>query len=456
MRQALHHRNEATQRVDPKIVLGSQVLQCGQYELEQLIEAELAENPALERIQDDHEPITDELIMRAIAPHELAPSSEDSEYRRSLPNDVESKSDWMDLTPTSTTLWDHLRGQLLLMAPPELRHVAEYAVECINERGYLTSPAEEIALDTGCAMEEAEHVLHLLKKCEPAGVGAWDLQECLLLQLRDADTVEQKLAKAIIKGYFDDFVARKTMRIARRYRVHPEVVQQAFSEILALTPYPGETFGTMPYTRASSRSLGIQPDLVFRLTDQGWEISVKGPDPSNLSLNHYYKAKFNELKGQDSRSDEKRHIGEYVHRANIFMLAIQQRMKTLRKVGEYLLEKQSGFISTGSYEFLKPLTRCQMGRDLGMHESTISRATMNKFVQIANGEVVSFEVFFKPALRVQKMIQEILETENPSNPMSDEQIAKILESKGVFIARRTVNKYRDKTKLLSSRKRKSA
>ena len=103
-----------------------------------------------------------------------------------------------------------------------------------------------------------------------------------------------------------------------------------------------------------------------------------------------------------------------------------------------------------------PLTRSQMAKDLGVHESTISRATSDKFVQIGNGEVISFDVFFKPALRVQKMIEDILALENPSDPMSDERIAEILAQKGVVIARRTVNKYRDKTKLLSSRKRRFA
>ncbi|HLO98784.1 MAG TPA: hypothetical protein VK171_09345, partial [Fimbriimonas sp.] len=122
----------------------------------------------------------------------------------------------------------------------------------------------------------------------------------------------------------------------------------------------------------------------------------------------------------------------------------------------YLIENQSGFVSTGDAAFLQPLTRTQMARDLGMHESTISRATQGKFAQLANGEVISFEVFFKPALRIQKMIEEILATENPDNPLSDERIAQILAGKGVQVARRTVNKYRDRTKLLSSRKRRSA
>ena len=126
------------------------------------------------------------------------------------------------------------------------------------------------------------------------------------------------------------------------------------------------------------------------------------------------------------------------------------------RVGRYLLERQSGFIETGEYRFLTSMTRTQLARALDLHESTISRATMGKFVQIANGEVVPFEAFFKPALRVQKMIEEILAHENPNAPLSDERIAQMLAERGVVVARRTVNTYRDRTKLLSSRRRRTA
>lgn len=128
----------------------------------------------------------------------------------------------------------------------------------------------------------------------------------------------------------------------------------------------------------------------------------------------------------------------------------------MRRIGQYLIERQHGFVSTGEYRFLVPLTRCQMAQDLGTHESTVSRATNRKFVQLANGEVVPFEVFFKPALRVQKLIEEILATENPDSPLSDESIARILDAQGIKVARRTVNKYRDRNRMLSSRRRKSA
>jgi RNA polymerase sigma-54 factor len=445
-------------RVDPKVVLSSQILQLTQQELDQAIEAELLDNPALERLHEDGEPLSDEAILRAVAPQELRPASEDFEFYRSMPQD-DRTTDWTELAATTTSLWDHLRAQLGTMLPDHLREIGNYVVECVNERGYLNSPAEEIALATDSSLDDVEFVLGKLKQCEPAGVGASSVQECLLLQLKDADTVERKLARIILKAHMDDFLARRTYRIMRRYRVLTEVVEAAFAEILKLTPYPGEAFQVGPSVihTASIRTPSVIPDLVITIDETGWHVEVRGADPNALAIERAYRRRYDELRQQPRADrDEKRHVTEYVRRAANFIQSVYQRRRTLRRIGEYLVEHQASFISTGGYQFLRPLTRTQMAKDLGMHESTVSRATMGKFVQIANGETISFEVFFKPALRIQKMIEEILSTENPSDPLSDEQIAALLKKKGVYVARRTVNKYRDKTKLLSSRKRRSA
>lgn len=460
MRQGLHQtqRLDTGLRVDPKLVLSSQILQLTQTELEQIIDAELSDNPALERLQEDVEPLLEDTILRSVAPQELQPGSEDYEFHRSVANDGSTRPDWTELTASHTSLWDHLRAQLLSSLPAAQRELGAYLVECINEKGYLALPVEEIALNTGHSMEEVNAVLNALKDCEPAGVGASTVQECLLLQLRSNNTIEMKLARAILKNHMDDFIARRSDRIMRRYRVLPEVVEQAFAEILSLAPYPGEAFSIGCHGQSGgARSLGVIPDLVLAISENGWLIEPRGADPNSLGINRSYRKRFQELNQMERPpKDEKRHVSEYVQKASDFIQSIHMRRQTLKEIGRYLVEHQSGFVSTGRYQFLRPLTRTQMAKDLKMHESTVSRATMGKFVQIANGETVSFEVFFKPALRIQKMIQEILETENPKTPLSDEQIAEMLKSKGVYVARRTVNKYRDKTKLLSSRKRRSA
>jgi RNA polymerase sigma-54 factor len=443
-------------KVDPKVVLASQVLQLNQHELEQAIEAELEENPALERLQEDADPLTDEAVLKFVAPQELRPSSEDFEFHKSLPND-DAGVDWVDLAATRPTLEEHLRAQLLPMLARERRFLGEYMIASLNEKGYLEIPVEEVALATESSLEEAEETLKALQKCEPAGVGARDVQECLLLQLRDADNLEKKLARAIVKNHLDDFLARRIRPLMRRYKVLPEVLDLAFAEILALNPFPGESFESHQTSLITRSAAAVVPDLILHRTEMGWEILVTGPDPNSLAIDRSYRKRFQELQsGARAPSDEKAHVKTYVNRASNFIQSVNKRRQTLRKIGEYLVQHQTSFVSTGSYQFLLPLTRSQMAKDLKMHESTVSRATMGKFVRIGGGEVVPFEVFFKPALRIQKMIEEILENENPTRPLSDEQIARILAEKGVIVARRTVNKYRDKTRLLSSRARKSA
>lgn len=440
-------------RLDPRLLLSSRLTQLTQGELESAIQEELNENPALERLVDSVDVLTDDMIMRSVAPNELRPSSEDQEFRRSLPQDG-NDTEWLDFAGSVTSLTDHLAAQLLSSLPKELEALGLYVVESLDNKGYLSMPAEEIALETGHSYEEVEGIIAKLQKCHPAGVGANDVRECLMLQLQDAVSVEQRLARAILRSYMDEFLNRKSMRIARKFKVMPEVVEAAFGEILALDPFPGESFAP---SASEGRGAVVTPDLVFHYAESGWTVEVTGADPSHFAINRSYLKRFRELKGMSKApKDEKSHVTEHVQRAENFIGSLEQRRQTLTKVAESLLRHQPGFIQTGSYDFLTPLTRTQIAKEVGLHESTVSRATADKFVQIANGEVVPFEVFFKPALRIQKMIEEILSNEDADRPMSDEQITLRLAQRGVFVARRTVNKYRDKTKLLSSRKRRSA
>lgn len=420
-----------------------------------MIQTELNENPALERVGSEEDPLTDRMIEKSVAGRDLKPRGDDRELWRSLPQDDDTPS-WIDLASSGITLGEHVGGQLLANLPKELRHAGEYVIGCLNDNGYLYEPIEEIALGANCSIEEAEFVVAQLKKCEPAGIGANGIQESLLLQLRHIDTLEGKIARKIVRDYLDLFTNGKQLKLAKKMSVTLDVIEQVFDLILACNPFPGEAFKYSSST-SEARLPAIQPDIVILRSEQGWEIAVKGPSSIEFSLNGYYKKRLEELQ-EDRRKDkdERRHVSHYVERASSFIQCLDQRHRTMLRIGKYLVEKQIGFVSTGDAAFLLPLTRTQLAHDLELHESTISRATQGKYVQLATGETVSFEVFFKPALRIQKMIEEILATENPENPLSDDRIAQILASKGVQVARRTVNKYRDRTKLLSSRKRRSA
>jgi RNA polymerase sigma-54 factor len=437
------------------MVLRSQILELTQIELQQAIETELNENPALECLDDDSEPITEEAVLRVVAPQELRPGSEDFEFRRSVSQD-EGSPDWVELAAAPANLSDHLHAQLCATLPEEMHVLARYLIDCLDDRGYFESSVEEVALETGQSLEDVEAALLALKKCEPRGVGATSLQECLLLQLESADSVDAKLARVIVKSHWDEFVSRKISSIMRRYKAMPELVESAFEVILGLSPYPNESFDMRSKFVGANRAAAVHPDLCLIRTENGWVIDVMGAEPAAYIVSRTYRKRMKELQSGKGDKAEMNHVGTYLQRAEQFIDSLAERRKTMRAIGEFLIQHQQSFVTTGLYQYLKPLSKSQMAKGLGLHESTVSRATIGKFVRLANAEVVPFDVFFKPALRVQKMIEEILATENPKSPMSDEEIAKRLAAKGVHIARRTVNKYRDRTKLLSSRGRRSA
>jgi RNA polymerase sigma-54 factor len=453
---SLRQRTGVNLRIDPKVVLASRLLQCNRAQLEEALEAELAENPALERLDDTGEPVDTVRALKAVAPEELRPSGEDYEVRRSLPaGTFEEGVDWLELARAPESLADHLTAQMALRVPPRLARAVETLVGSLDDRGYLAAPVEELALQAGVSIDDAQELVRLLKGCEPAGVGARNLRECLWLQLRGTTGFYEALARAILAKRFDDLVANNLRAIARAFRVLPEVVEQALAVIRSLRPNPVEGFPAGGHRPLPAEA--ATPDLILRYRATGWLVEVHGPGPEALAVSRAYRERLEAARGLRSvPPSERRHCAEYVSRAERFIEALEQRRRTIRRIGEHLIERQTGFIATGDCRFLQPMTRARIAQGIGAHESTVSRATQGKFVQIATGEVVAFDVFFRPALRVQQMIAEILATENPASPLSDEAISRALAGRGVPVARRTVNKYRDRNRVLSSRRRKSA
>jgi RNA polymerase sigma-54 factor len=438
-------------RIDPQLIVHGQLLQLSQAELEQAIERELTENPALERLEDDSAEVSYEEVVRAVAPQESRPATEDREVLRSYA--TEDGVEWTDLAAAEEDLGDYVRGQLDVSAPARLREILEYLVGSLNERGYLECSLEEAALACDASLEDAEEALGCLQACEPAGIGARDLRECLMLQLRHPATDAERLARDLVALAWDSLVRRATKAVARKFRATQKLAEEAFEVVSSLQPYPAEGIARKAASRAVA---GARPDLCIRLDQSGWIVEATGPDERSVCVNRYYRERLAEVRSFRGSTSEKRHLAEYVERADRFVEALAQRRRTLVKIGEVLLERQAGFVRTGDVRFLVPLTRSELAKLAGVHESTVSRATNKKFLQIATGEVVAFETLFKPALRIQQKIAEILANEHPDRPLSDAAIAEILASQGIVVARRTVNKYRDRSRLLSSRKRKSA
>ena len=446
-------------RIDPMVVLRARLLQLNRFELEQAVENELAENPALERL-DVEEPIDEREVLKMVAPQELRPSGDWWEGERTLPQ--EGASTWQDYATAPSSLSDYLVAALLPQLAKNLRPVGEWVIACIDDRGYLDSSVESIALDCGCTLEEAEFVITELQRVAPAGIGARNLQEGLLLQIEADQHKYGKYAKLVIQDYWDEFLQNKSQKLCRKLQLLPRAYEQVVAYISSLAPYPIIHFSQNAPSNPQRISVQAIPDIVFELNESGWSATIQGLTHLDFAIDPLYRKKFDcysEDRGRSkssSENEEKQHVVQYVKRANDFIQGIKSRNLLLQQVANALVQLQSGFLATGSYEFITPLTRGQLARMIGAHESTVSRATMGKFVRLPNGDVVSFDVFFKPALRIQKMIEEILVNENPSRPISDLEISQILAERGVNVARRTVHKYRDKCHLLSSRHRRMA
>lgn len=438
--------------------MASQVLELQRFELEQAIQQELTDNPALERLDPQSDALDSDEIIESLTNIRTKVQIEDFDAHWKKGHDPDSESNWVDFVAAPVSLNDHLMAQLLPIVKPDKQRLARHVVECVSSNGYLSLPIEEIANLAGADFEETLEVLKLLQTCEPAGVGAHDLRECLILQLRDADSDIAVLARNIVEHFWEDLIARRVNGIVRRFHVAPALVEHAFAHIAKLTPYPGEQFAATSPCHRPEPIGSVSPDIVFKHDSTGWHIEIRGCDPGDFSINDWYKQKYRDAKKslQSNNDDEGKHVTTFVKRAIGFIQAIHQRRITMRKIAAYLLQEQSGFIATGSVHFLEAMTRVQLAKATGMHESTVSRATMGKFVQIANGEVVPFETFFKPALRVHKLIEEILLNENPNRPLSDRAIAEMLKARGVEVARRTVNKYREQIRHLSSHQRRTA
>ena len=433
------HRLETNLRVDPRLVVAAKVMELAAVELDAAIDAEVAENPALERSEKPTETVVQ------FSTHER----EDRESQRCRPTD-DAMPDPQERVVAPSQARESLRIALRGRLAPELRALGEFLVGSLDERGYLPEPVEEIALATGASLEAVEATVATLQSLDPPGVGARGVREGLAIMLRREGTAAGRLAARMLDESLEDLVARRTARLARRHRVSERTVEAAYAALLAQDPSP---FGDEGLPRVAP----AQPDLALVRTEAGWTVEVEGPSPSEVHASREYVRHRRRLVA-DLRADasERRHVEAHLERAERFMAALEGRRDTLRRLGEALVRAQAGFVTTGDVRFLRPLTRAALAEEIGVHESTLSRATANKFVRIGTGEVVPFAVFFTPSLRIQRMIDEILAVENPANPLSDERIREILSQRGVKIARRTVAKYRTRGRTLSSRERRGA
>lgn len=476
-------RHTLSQRIDPKIILANSILQLTTMELVQTIETELLENPALETMEetgcmgDCLDPSNCPFCAaRRQRDAELSPQSEtpdtgdpETEYESlfemtALEN--EEEYDLVSNLEAEVTLQEHLRSLLRTAAAPEDYWIGEYLINCLDDRGWLGNPIEEIAAELDVPISEVCRLLDTIQSFDPPGVGARDLQECLLLQLqylRETDSAGANsrinaIATQLVRENWDHVCGRRYAKMARSAGISQDDARQSIAYIRnRLNPFPASQFRSpWSYNPTNSKST-VRPDVVIRRTQLGYEVDVLGVEPFSLCVNPAYREEYTKVKSGSNHhtEEERKHFTEYVERAELFIRNVVQRRHTLRLITRSIIEHQTGFLETGSRQFLRPLTRTRIAEKLKMHESTVSRATANKYVQLPNQEVVGFDIFFNSSLSIKDSILQLLQEEDPSNPLSDKRIAELLRERGIDVERRTIVKYRESLKILSSTRRRS-
>jgi RNA polymerase sigma-54 factor len=305
----------------------------------------------------------------------------------------------------------------------------------------------------GFQAEEVETAVRAVQSLDPIGVGARDLRECLLLQLREAG-LEQSVPYRLVRDCFDELINHRWSEISKRFGISPADGQKAADEIAKLDPKPGLIF-------SSAGDNYIIPDLVVDKIEGKYHVFLNDANLPRLKLSKAYQEIARDKKKFDGENKE--FISNKLNSANWMIQAIEQRRQTMLKVMNFIVDRQRDFFEKG-VQFLKPLTLREVAEVINMHESTVSRVTNEKYVQTPRG-VLPLKFFFSSGLSttggedvsargIKAQIQKLVSDEDPRHPLTDQAIVNILKEGGVQIARRTVAKYRDQLGVLSARMRK--
>ncbi|MEJ0025079.1 MAG: RNA polymerase factor sigma-54 [Rhizomicrobium sp.] len=348
------------------------------------------------------------------------------------------------------TLKDHLLDQVGIAAlPPEKRLICLTLIDSIDEAGYLRADIAELADRLGCDLGAVEEVLRTLQGFDPIGVAARDLAECLALQLKAQNRYDPAIAALLTRL---DLVARRDLSaLAQLCGVDTDDVADMIGEIRGLTPKPGLAFGSEPVQP-------VVPDVFVRVgADGGWAIELNSDTLPRLLVNARYFAKVS--KGARDK-DSKNYLTECLNSANWLVKSLDQRARTILKVSTEIVRQQDGFLTYG-VRHLRPLNLRTIADAIGMHESTVSRVTSNKYISTPRG-LFELKYFFTASIQsidgaeahsaeaVRDRIREMIQNEQPIEILSDDRIVSLLTADGVNIARRTVAKYREAMRIPSS------
>lgn len=464
-------QNLALQHVlSPQLQQSLLILQTPLLELRNLVQQEMETNPVLEELPDElgaderneAEPSGDDNFKNEF--EKLASLDEEwrdymaqsASYRDGIRHSKEAQDKrqfLFDSIPVQETLQQNLIGQLnqsVLSAHD--RKAAELIIGNIDDNGFLQSTPEEMALNSGIPKEDFEKMLPLIQSFYPAGVGARDLRECLLIQLHrqgQGDSLEYK----IVSEHMEDLGRRRFPEIARRMGMSVEEVQKSADSIARLNPRPGQVFAAAPQNY-------VLPDVMVEKVDGDYQISSNNEQIPHLRISNLYKDII--ASGNAQTSEVKDYIRDKIRSGKFLIRSIHQRQQTILNIARQIVARQGDFLENGP-SHLKPMTMGEVADAVGLHETTVSRAVSGKYMATPQG-IFEMKYFFTSGYQtatgeslsntsVKEAILDLVKHENGIAPLSDHEIVEILGQRGIPIARRTVAKYRTELNILPSHMR---
>ncbi|WP_185268784.1 RNA polymerase factor sigma-54 [Halopseudomonas xiamenensis] len=481
----------------PQLQQAIRLLQLSSLDLQQEVQEALEANPLLEMADDGEDDYSSNTADNAggdeDAPATALPepaaldvidqhshSEEEGNWNEQIPSELPVDTQWEDIYQTSAsslpssddedwdftsrtssdeTLQSHLEWQLNLLPLSDTDHqIAIALIDGINADGYLEESLEDIqaSLDPelGVELDEIEMVLHRIQQFEPVGVGARNLSECLHLQLRQLpdSTPMLEQAKRVVRDYLELLGSRDFAQLMRRTRLKEDQLREVIALIQTLNPRPGGEI-------ASGEAEYVIPDVIVRRDQNRWIVELNQEAAPRVRVNSQYASM---VKRADS-SEDNTYLRNHLQEARWFIKSLQSRNETLMKVATQIVEHQRGFLEHGE-EAMKPLVLHDIAEAVGMHESTISRVTTQKYMHTPRG-IFELKYFFSShvstseggefsSTAIRALIKKLVAAENPKKPLSDSKIAGLLEEQGIHVARRTIAKYRESLNIAPSSERK--
>src|SRR3954469_23261604 len=467
--QGMHQsQNLSLQQVlAPQLQQSLLILQAPLLELRNLVQQEMETNPVLEELANEPSEEQPETKTTTKADEDFKAEFDqlaklDDEWRDYMAQsssysgrsqEAEDKRQFFfDSIATQETLQQHLMGQLnQTVLNADDRKTAELIIGNVDDNGFLQTNPEEMSLNTGIAQDDFEHMLTLIQSFYPPGVGARDLRECLLIQLK-REGKQSSLEYKIVSEHMPDLGKRRFPEIARRMGISVEQVQKCANNIAQLDPRPGQIFAAAPQNY-------VLPDVTVEKVNGDYQVILNGEQIPHLRISNTYK----DIMSQDGNGSEvKDYIRDKIRSGKFLIKSIHQRQQTISNIAHQIVSRQREFFEKGS-AFLKPMTMVQIADAVGVHETTVSRAISGKYMATPQG-VFEMKYFFTGGyqtadgeslsnISVKHAILDLVKHESGSAPLSDHEIVEILSERGIPIARRTVAKYRSELNILPSHMR---